>query len=75
MRHCTGGQQIIPYHISKPHCCRRYGVLRGMPSLLFYMGRNLLAGALGWGPSYAVTAVKHDAKLGLEQVRLIVLQV
>jgi hypothetical protein len=39
-----------------------------MPLLMYTMARNTLAGRLGWGPSYAVTAVKHEAKLGLQQV-------
>jgi hypothetical protein len=42
-----------------------------MPLLLLTMAANTLRGAVGWGPVYAVTAVKHDAKLGLQQVRCV----
>lgn len=36
--------------------------------MLASIATNSLRGRLGWGPSYAVTAVKPDARLGLQQL-------
>jgi hypothetical protein len=32
------------------------------------MARHSLGGALGWGPKYTVTLLKHEAAKGLDQV-------
>lgn len=44
-------------------------MLRGMPTMLYYMTRNKMLGGLGWGPKYTITVLNHQADKGLDQVR------
>jgi hypothetical protein len=43
-------------------------VLRGGPTMMYYMARHGLAGRMGWGPKYTVVLLQHQAHKGLDQV-------
>lgn len=43
-------------------------MLRGTPTMLYYIARNKLFGGMGWGPKYSVIVLQHQAHKGLEQV-------
>jgi hypothetical protein len=49
-------------------CCCRQGLLRGMPTMMYYMARHGLSGRMGWGPKYTVVMLQHQAHKGLDQV-------
>jgi uncharacterized membrane protein len=55
-----------------PPCCTggacRYGLARGMPTLVYYLTRHYLNGLLGWGPAYSFVVVQEHAAKGLQQV-------
>ena len=49
-------------------CVCRQGLLRGMPSMLYYMAQHTLSGRLGRGPKYTVVVLQHQADKGLDKV-------
>jgi NADPH:quinone reductase-like Zn-dependent oxidoreductase len=55
-------------HVINSGFMHQYGPLRGVPALMYYMGKHSLMGALGWGPRYTVTVMNHQADRGLKQL-------
>jgi hypothetical protein len=49
-------------------CCCRQGLVRGMPTMMYYMARHGLSGRMGWGPKYTVVMLQHQADKGLDKV-------
>lgn len=39
-----------------------------MPTLMYYLARHYMSGALGFGPSYKLVIVQEAASKGLQQV-------
>lgn len=55
-------------HVINSGFLHEYGPVRGVPFLMYYLGKHSLMGALGWGPRYTVTVMKHQADNGLKQL-------
>eukprot|EP00775_Hariotina_reticulata_P013537 gene13537-13663_t len=57
-------------HIINSGFLYQYGFAKGIPALMYYLGKHSLQGLMGWGPRYTVTVMKHQACYGLQQVRV-----
>lgn len=55
-------------HVLNSGWLHQQGFLRGPALMMFYLAKHSAMGALGLGPSYALTVMRHQADRGLAQV-------